>query len=345
MKQWFAKKTFSALDFGADLVRVLVLEQNGRGGIKVLASAEAPSKGFAQGELSHVGDAVEAIVDALREARSSAGCDGGTLYYNLDDPKMESLFPRGSKNLSGEGQIRPQDVAQVKDAAERLISRFEKVQLYAAELKFLIDGKDAVLNPLGTFGRSLDVFMHVVMIRSDHADLWSKVMKRAGVRKGVPVLSAWSTAKGVIPASETNKRRLLFDLGRDLTSVFVHTNDRITDHRSMVSCKTEKEFLENAAAAARDLFSRHANIEEALATGDRAGDAGILERLGQLTSFPVQPAPLPSLSGCERPWKSSLAGLAAIGGEMEKQKGAPALERDFLVRLKEKAVSFFEAYF
>ncbi len=322
----------------------MVLEKNRRGSVEVLGVGEAPSKGVTGGELSHIGDAVEAMVEALKQASASAGAPCGTVYYNLDDPHVESFFPRGSKNLAGEGQILPQDLRQVKETAERLVGRFEKSALYSTELKFLIDGKDAVLDPLGTFARSLDVFMHVVMVRSDHADLWLKAMKRAGVRKAVPVLSAWSTAHGTL-SGEGEKRRLMFDLGRDLISVFIHQHKRIADHRSVAAGSTEKESLENAAAAARDLFARHADIEEALATGDRAGDTGVLQRLGELSSFPVKAAPLPTLSGCDRSEKTSLAGLALVAGGLERQKTAPPLERDFLLRLKEKAVSFFEAYF
>src|SRR6185503_1337400 len=154
--------------FGEGAVTALAAESRPDGEVRLLARAESPLKGVERGELTHIGDAVESVVAALRAAENAAGLKCEQVLYNFDDVSLEGHFPSGSRMLSGEGQIRVSDIAQAALAAERLVNHFEKSAVYSAETGFLIDGKDPVANPVGVFGRQLDVQLHVLMARAGH---------------------------------------------------------------------------------------------------------------------------------------------------------------------------------
>lgn len=336
----------SVLDFGAESTVALMARKGREDVFQLLGGGEAISDGIEGGEIVNVGDVVESIVEAVRKAESSSGLKVETLYYNFDDAGIEGISSRCSKNLEGEGQVRPADIRQIQEAAERLVNRFEKSVVYSRDLGFLIDGKDPVLNPVGVFGRTLDVFVYALLARSEHCDRWNKAIKRCHLMRGIPVFSPWSTAYGVLAPGDRDKKRLIWDLGADLLNGFIFENNRIKDCSVLVSDGIEaQELAQRTAKATKEFMRRHRDIQEVLVTGELSPDPAIVEGIQQssgLTVSPVFPSGIPRL---DHPRHASLVGLLRVAEELEAKTPRRVQEKYLFRRLKDKALSLLGDYF
>jgi cell division protein FtsA len=345
VKNIYSKKIYFALDFGAERVAAIVAERESPEGFRVLGAGDARAEGLADGGITHLGDAVEAVVEAVGKAERSSGLRAETLYYNFDDPGMESRFAEGSKTLAGEGEIGPADVDDARQMAERMAGHFEKNIVYSRETRFLIDERDAVEDPVGAFGRHLHATVHLLQARSAHCQDWQKLMRRAKIDKAVRVVSPWSTAYGVVPPREREGRKLIADLGGDLVSVFLFENGRVSACSFFAPGRsTAGETAERALSAATALAAKSHGPEEVLLTGDRAEEPVFLEvfKRGPLASRVAPALGIPKLNA---PRYASIAGLVSVAEELEKKIPMLHNRRGLLLDVKERAVTFINEYF
>ena len=340
----FSQKILAALEFGEETVSALIGEFKS-GKYRVLGLGDSPAKGFLAGRVENIGDAVESVVAAVRQAEERAGVSVAVWHANFFDPDMESVISRGSKTLKGEGQIRPSDLREVRQNAERLVGHFEKNIVYSKEAGYTIDERDFVANPLGVFGRKLEVEMRILLARSAHLDAWQRILSRAGIRKTVPVVSAWATAYGILPKEDRERPRLIIDVGRRRLNIFIFGNNMIYACRSAVLETAGNETAREAfiLREARDFALAQGPLPgQVLVTGrlvsPRALDA-LREQLGTSVSAVFQTA-IPGLE--DRP---SLVGLLMVADELENKSPILHKEKGLLVSLRGKAASFLSDYF
>jgi len=336
----------SVLDFGPDKVIALIGAQKDEGAFDILGAGDARARGVEGGEITHLGDAVESVVEALRKAERAARFKVKKIVFNFDDAQMESVYSRASKTLAGEGEIERSDVEEVCGLAERLVARFERGTVYAKPIDFLIDDRDVVENPVGVFGRKLGVTAHLLQARSACLEAWQKLLDRAHVERGVPVLSAWSTAYGVLPREDRKRRRLIADAGSDFMNFFIFENNRITRYRALLNTKAEmKEWPARALAVCRELMEGGSEVEEVLVTGDLAEEERCAKVFGEVFGARFRVASPLGISKLSGPRFSSAAGLLQVAGELEKK--GPVLSKDggLLTGVKAKAKEFIDEYF
>lgn len=341
----FSQKILAGLDFGEDTVSALIGEFKG-GQYRPLGLGEAPARGVSGGRVEHIGDAVESVVAAIRQAEDRAAVSAGVWYFNFFDPELESAVSRGSKTLKGEGQIRSSDLREVRQTAERLVGHFEKNIVYSKEAGYTIDERDFVTNPLGVFGRKLEVELRILLARSVHLDAWQRIMKRAQIKKAVPIVSAWAIAYGILPAEDRQRPRLMLDLGKRCLNIFIFGNNMIYAHRSAV-LETAKNDADREAfllREARDFSAAHGPLpDQVLVTGCQAFSTATLETLRETLGKPVSEVSGRGIQGFEN--RPALAGLLMVADELENKSPILHKEKGLLVSLKGKAATFFSDYF
>lgn len=333
-------KRIWALDCGEGAVTALVAEPKADGQWRLLAHAEAPADGIRHGELLNIGDATESVVTALRRAESACGLKCERLLFNFDDAALEGFFPSGSRTLTGEGQIRPSDVEHAASTAERLVNHFEKTSVYSAETGFLIDGKDNVENPIGVFGRQLDVQLHVLMARAGHLEDWEKVMERARLKSAVPVLSLLSSAYGVLSAEERRGPRLLWDLGKDFLNGAVLERGTLREYSVRPTHgMSGSDIAEWVVSISKKFVSRHRGVTEAVLTGDLAEKEG-----GWTLAVPSRVASPQGVPPLDEPRHAAAVGLLRLAASMP--GGAPSrTQKDLIAGIQKRALSLINEYF
>lgn len=336
----------SILDFGAKNAVILIAEKKEEGGFSLLGGGEAKARGLKNGQIVHPGDVTESVVEALRKAEKASGIKTNVLYFNFDDPAAESIRVKGSQNLSGEGQIDSETVALARRAAERLVNDFEKTIVYAKETGFVIDDRDAVLNPVGVFGQKLDILMQVLLARASLMDLWKSVMRRAGLSKGVAVSSMLSTLYGILPKEDRERKRLVLDLGADFLNACIFSRGTLQDYRVALTPDAPAAVIgEQALEMAKVFFKKHPDTEQILIAGDCAENELFLHLFKESFLVPVfAPTPL-GMAELSQPRLAAAAGLLFVADEMEAKKPFFERRRGILSQAKTKAASFIQEYF
>lgn len=340
-----SQKILAGIDLGEDTVSALIGENKG-GRIKPLGLGEAPTRGIVGGRIENIGDAVESVVAATRQAQERAGVEPGVWYVSFFDPDMECVVSRGSKTLKGEGQIRPLDLRDVRHTAERLVGHFEKNLIYSKEAGYTIDERDFVANPLGVFGRKLEVEMRILLARSFHLEAWQKVLDRSELKKTVPVVSAWATAYGILPKEDRERPRLIVDAGRRCLNIFIFGNNMIYEHRSAVLDASQKESGREAflLQETRDFAAARGSVPgQVLITARRPVSADTLETLRQELGKPVSEVSQRTVPDLED--RPTLVGLLMVADELENKSPILHQEKGLFVTLKGKAASFLSDYF
>lgn len=331
------------MDFGAERIVALIADKKD-GCFRILGAADAATAGMTNGEVTHLGDAAEATREALSQAERAAGLSADTVYYNFDDADMAAASPRGHKTLRGEGEIRPVDVADACETAERMVRNFERRIVYSRTAGFLIDDRDAVANPVGVFGRKLEVSLYVLLARSLPLEDRQRLFRRLGVAKSVPVPSAWSTAYGIIPNEDRRRPRIVADMGRDFLTVFSFEQNRISRHCCVLTAECGASIGETAARLVRQLAA-DSPFEAILVTGDRAEDEGIMQAFSALGAPAAHVCAPIGIAKLEHPSFASAAGLIRVADELDAKKPILHDEKGLLSAVREKAGAFINEYF
>lgn len=337
----------AALDFGEETVSVLVAEQK-EGRHRVLSLGETPARGIRGGRVENVGDAAECIAASVRSAEENSGVLIRSLYYNFFDPDLESVVSRGSKILKGEGQIRDSDLKEVRQIAERTVGHFEKSIVYARESGYTIDDRDFLINPLGIFGRKIDVEMRILLAVSAHCDAWQRITARAGIQRAVPVAASWSAAYGTLPREDRRRPRLLVVVDRDHLNIFIFGNNMITDHRVLAfePGQSAPEKQAQAFEAVREwATSDRMTFDQILLTGHPFLNVQSLREWQERLGKQVTQAGPTAVAGLEDPRRTKLVGLLLVADELESSSPILHKEKGIFPGVKKRAASFFSDYF
>ena len=345
-KKMISKKPLSVFDCGSDKLAFLIGAKDAGGSFQVLGAGESDLGGVENGEIRNLGDAVESVMDALRKAQNSAGVKVDSVYFNFDDPAMESRRVNGTKILSGEGEILATDIHEALRMAERDVSQFEKKVLYSKPVGFIVDDRDRIENPIGVFGQKLAVEVHILRACSDRCDAWQKLISRCHLARGILVPSALSTAYGILPPPDREKKRMIVDAGKDFFNLFIFSKNALVDCRVIL---TKMADLDSTAelfrSAAKDLAEKNTGVAEILFTGDLAGDENFFNDLFQGFGLPFQKAAPTGVARLTEPRYASLAGLFYVADELEKKTPFLQTGKGIFQSMKEKTMMTLQEYF
>lgn len=333
-----------ALDPGADGVRAVVAEKK-RGEFRALGGGEAPWPRMESGRPRRIFEAAEAVTAAIRAAERSSGLSAETLYYNFDDDSLKERTCQGTRLLGGDGQIRQADVEEACRAAKRGAGDLSSRLVYSRTSGYLVDERDAVEDPIGIYGRKLDVSVYLLFADAASCEWWQKAVERSPARRSVRVISAWSSAYGVIPAADRGPKRLIVDAGADVCTVSVFGSGRLLRTSAFRSAgAVPPDLFGRLAAWARVAANEESGIRETLLCGEWAGDASAAAAFEAVGLEAHHCAPY-GIRGLEKPGDAALAGLLRVADELEAGKPTLRPEGGSVSRIKEKVTSFLNEYF
>ena len=336
-------RLISALDFGPERVIVLIAHKKSDGKFELVGAGEAKSQGIGLGSISNLGDAVEAVYEAAGKAESAAGTKIKTIYYNFDDPSLESVRSKGAVSLKGEGEIQISDVEEAEAIARRIVGHFEKMIVYAKADEYRIDDKDTVINPLGVFARRLEVSMHILQARASYCHAWDRLMARCHFPDAVRVLTPWSVACGVTAGEASADKKLIVDLGADFTSAMIYARHSILDCAVVLTKEKEDLRGDKRIRAAQKILSKHADVREILVTGDLAEHENEKQAWIEMAeTIPVRLVAAQGVPKLAQPKFAAAAGLLWAAEEL--QKKSPNAQHD-KNGLRQKAITFIQEYF
>ena len=219
----------AAVEASAGKLRVLSARKSRRKGMDSVVSVEGPSGGITRGTITHLGDAVESLSEAIAEAERRSGASFRSVSLNLTSDSLEMLRVTGMRILRGEGEITAQDVRAVCAGAMRQAVHFEKKVIYWNPVRFVVDEQDEVENPIGVFGRKLEAEILVLLTPAMLVESWRRAALRCHLDPVRFVPRAWSLVCGSLSESPGMGKRVVVDADADFLTLVVCRRGGIED--------------------------------------------------------------------------------------------------------------------
>jgi cell division protein FtsA len=159
-----AKSTiYAGLEIGTHKICVVVGEAKRDGTIKILGVGQAPSRGVRKGEIVDFDKVQTCLNDALVRAEDRSDVMIRNVFLGVSGAHIESLNNRGCYRLPEEqSEISEDDVEEAKEIARNVAIPQENVFLHSVTRQYIVDGQEAVRQPIGREGRLLEADYHII---------------------------------------------------------------------------------------------------------------------------------------------------------------------------------------
>ena len=159
-----AKSTiYAGLEIGTHKICVVVGEAKRDGAIKILGVGQAPSRGVRKGEIIDFDKVQTCLNDALVRAEDRSDVMIRNVFLGVTGSHIESLNNRGCFRLpEDQNEVTEDDVEEAKEIARNVAIPQQNVFLHSITRQYIVDGMEAVRQPIGREARSLEADYHII---------------------------------------------------------------------------------------------------------------------------------------------------------------------------------------
>jgi cell division protein FtsA len=154
---------YAGLEIGTHKICVVVGEAKRDGVIKILGVGQAPSRGVRKGEIVDFDKVQTCLNDALVRAEDRSDVMIRNVFLGVSGAHIESMNNRGMHQLSDDqNEIAEEDVEEAKEIARNVAIPQQNVFLHSITRQYIVDGQEAVKQPIGREGRTLEADYHII---------------------------------------------------------------------------------------------------------------------------------------------------------------------------------------
>ncbi len=154
---------YAGLEIGTHKICVVVGEAKRDGSIKILGVGEAPSRGVRKGEIVDFDKVQTCLNDALVRAEDRSDVMIRNVFLGVTGAHIESLNNTGRHRLpEDQTEITEDDVEEAKEIARNVSIPQQNVFLHSMTRQYIVDGQEAVRQPIGREARFLEADYHII---------------------------------------------------------------------------------------------------------------------------------------------------------------------------------------
>jgi len=213
------RRLLAALDVGTSKICCVVAEHREEG-LSVLGVGMAPAQGLRKGVVINIEEAGRGISQARREAEAQAYEEIRQVVTGIAGSHIESRVSQGVIALK-EGEVRPEDVERVLEAARAVTLSRDRVILHVLPQEYSVDHQAGILQPVGMSGVRLEVRALLVEASASAVQNLVKCISQAGLEVSAVVLQALASAEAVLTPEEKELGVALVDFGGGTTDLAV----------------------------------------------------------------------------------------------------------------------------
>ncbi len=272
------------LDIGTSKVVAIVGELSPEGTLEIVGLGSHPSRGMKKGVVVDIESTVQSIQRAVEEAELMAGCHIHSVYAGIAGSHIRSFNSHGMVAIR-DGEVRPDDVQRVIEAAQALAIPADQRVLHVLPQEFIIDNQEGIKQPLGMSGVRLEAKVHLVTCAVNAAQNIEKCIRRCGLEVEDIILEQLASSHAVLTDDEKELGVCLVDIGGGTTDIAVFTQgsirhtgvipiagDQVTNDIAM-ALRTPKPFAEDIKIKYACALTQLAGAEETIkvpGVGERA---------------------------------------------------------------------------
>lgn len=213
-------KVVTAIDVGSSKITTVMAAGLKEDKFSVIGVATVPSKGLKKGQIVDIEETVAAISESVDSAERMAGISIGSALVSVGGAHIQSQNSKGVVAVSNpEGEITPQDITRVVDAARAVSLPSSREILHVLPREFLVDGQAGIKDPLGMTGVRLEVDTQIVTGATTAIRNLAKCINEVGVDIESVVFSGLASSYAVLSDTERELGVVLVDIGAGTTDI------------------------------------------------------------------------------------------------------------------------------
>jgi len=215
-----------SLDIGASNVRALIANAEG----SILGFGQVPTKGFSKSVVSNLSLLSDAIESSVMKAEEAAKCRVRKVIANVSGAHIRTFQSRGSVHISDRpSEITKEDIKRCIESAKIIAMSLDREAVHLVPVRFFIDDKMEINDPLGLFGSKLDVDLNIITSLVTVLQNITKAINLAGYEADELIVSGAGTGLSVFEEDELANGAVLIDAGKETTEAALFIDGKILD--------------------------------------------------------------------------------------------------------------------
>ena len=214
---------YVGLDIGTTAVRCVVGELSSDSNIPtIIALSRAENSGMRKGNVAHIEEVAQAVINAVQEAERISGCEIKHATVNVNGSHIEGLNSKGVVAISSADRvITHEDRMRVEEAATvvQLPANKEIIQVFAKNYR--LDGQENIKDPVGMHGVRLEVDTHIVVASTPALKSLEQALERAELRSSHRTVTSLAAAEAMLDRKLKESGVAVLDIGAATTNMVV----------------------------------------------------------------------------------------------------------------------------
>ena len=188
----------------------------------VIGVSSLPSAGLRKSQIVDIEDAIRAITESVEAAERMAGYSLQRAFVTIGGAQISSQNSKGVVAVSEpEGEIIPEDVARVIEAARAISMPASREILHVIPRDFVVDSQEGIKDPIGMTGVRLEAETHIVTAATTATKNLTKCVSEIGVDVEALVFSGLAASYATVSETERELGVVLVDIGAGATSICI----------------------------------------------------------------------------------------------------------------------------
>ena len=214
---------FVGLDIGTTAVRCVVGQLSEDSSTpSVVALSEIPCTGIHKGNVAHIDEVAQSIVDAVAEAERTSGTPIRSATININGSHVQGVSSKGVIAITNPNhEISDADRMRVEEAATivQLPPNKDIIQVFAKNYR--IDSQDNIKNPVGMHGVRLEVDTHIVLASTPSLKTLDLALEKAEFGVSHRTIGSLAAAEAVLDRKQKESGTVVIDIGASTTNLVV----------------------------------------------------------------------------------------------------------------------------
>lgn len=214
---------FVGLDIGTTAVRCVVGELASDAQVPtVIGFSRADNSGMRKGNVAHIEEVAQAIVNAVQEAERMSGREIRRATINVNGSHVEGVNSKGVVAISSpDRQISVEDRMRVEEAATvvQLPANKEIIQVFAKNYR--LDGQENIKDPVGMHGVRLEVDTHILVASTPALKSLEQALHRAELFASHRTVTSLAAGEALLDRKMKESGVCVLDIGAATTNLLV----------------------------------------------------------------------------------------------------------------------------
>jgi cell division protein FtsA len=214
---------FVGLDIGTTSVRCVVGELTPDANLpSIIAFSQSPNGGMRKGNVAHVDEVSQAVINAVTEAERVSGREIKSATINVNGAHVQGINSKGVIAISSpDREISVDDRLRAEEAATivQLPANKEIIQIFAKNYR--LDGQENIKDPVGMHGVRLEVDTHILLASIPALKMLDQVLARAELQASHRSVSALAAAEAVLDRRQKESGVAVVDIGAATTNIVI----------------------------------------------------------------------------------------------------------------------------